>query len=162
MYNLYIFWYISLDNDFKGSVKWKKRGGVSGINRWAIYSSAFPQIFYFCLKDPGPLNNKKRISAAEQLSMLLDWIKVFPLQKNTIAGGSLPAFFSIAVVTSSDRGQFLCGFSLNFSWIFYRKINIVINTVKTGTLHVSLRTIHRFNALLVSSIAEHSDGFLLL
>jgi hypothetical protein len=48
----------------KGSVKWKKRGGVSGINRWAIYSSTFPQIFYCFLKDPGPLNNKKHISAA--------------------------------------------------------------------------------------------------
>jgi hypothetical protein len=47
---------------------------VSGINRWALYSSTFPQI----------------------------------------AGGSLPGFFSIAVVTSSDRGQFLCGFSFNF------------------------------------------------
>jgi hypothetical protein len=30
------------------------------------------------------------------------------------AGGSLPGFFSIAVVTSSDRGHFLCGFSFNF------------------------------------------------
>ncbi len=46
--------------------------------------------------------------------MLPDWIKVLPLQKNTIAGGSLPGFFSIAVVTSSDGGKFLCGFSFNF------------------------------------------------
>ena len=46
--------------------------------------------------------------------MLPDWIKVLPLQKNTIVGGSLPGFFSIAVVTSSDRGQCLCGFSFNF------------------------------------------------
>ncbi len=46
--------------------------------------------------------------------MLPDWIKVLPLQKNMIAGGSLPGFFSIAVVTSSDGGQFLCGFSFNF------------------------------------------------
>jgi hypothetical protein len=30
------------------------------------------------------------------------------------AGGSLPGFFSIAVVTSFDRGHFLCGFSFNF------------------------------------------------
>jgi hypothetical protein len=42
----------------------KKEGGVSGINRWAFYYFTFPQIFYFFLKDPGPLNNKKRISAA--------------------------------------------------------------------------------------------------
>jgi hypothetical protein len=42
----------------------KEGGGVSGINRWAIYSSSFPQIFYCFLKDPGLLNNKKRISAA--------------------------------------------------------------------------------------------------
>ncbi len=48
----------------KGSVKWKKRGGVSGINRWALYYSIFLQIFYCFLKDPGPLNHKKRISAA--------------------------------------------------------------------------------------------------
>ncbi len=49
----------------KGTVKWKKRGGgVSGINRWAIYSSTFPQFFYCSLKDPGPLNSKKRFSAA--------------------------------------------------------------------------------------------------
>jgi hypothetical protein len=39
----------------------KKEGGVSGINRWAIYSSTFPQIFYFFLKDPGPLNCKKNV-----------------------------------------------------------------------------------------------------
>jgi hypothetical protein len=38
----------------------------------------------------------------------------FRCKKNMIAGGSLPGFFSIAVVTSSDQGQFLCGFSLNF------------------------------------------------
>jgi len=35
-------WYKTL----KGSVKWKKRGGMTGINRWAIYSSTLPQIFY--------------------------------------------------------------------------------------------------------------------
>ncbi len=53
------------ENSFiKGSVKWKKRGGVIGINRWALYSSTFPQIFYCFLKDPSPLNNKKSISAA--------------------------------------------------------------------------------------------------
>ncbi len=39
-------------------------GGVSGVNRWAFYSSTFPQIFYCFLKDPGPLNHKKQISAA--------------------------------------------------------------------------------------------------
>ncbi len=49
---------------FKGSVKWKKWGGVSGINRWAFNLSTFPQIFYCFLKNPGPLNHKKRISAA--------------------------------------------------------------------------------------------------
>jgi hypothetical protein len=48
----------------KGSVKWKKRGGLSGINRWAFNMSTFPQILYRFLKDPGPLNHKKRISAA--------------------------------------------------------------------------------------------------
>ncbi len=37
---------------FKGSVKWKK-GGLSGINRWAFNLSTFPHIFY-CF-----LNNKK-------------------------------------------------------------------------------------------------------
>ncbi len=60
---------------------------MSGINRWALYSSTFPQIFNLFLKDPGPLNIKKRFSAALQLRMLPDWIKVLPLQKNTIAGG---------------------------------------------------------------------------
>jgi hypothetical protein len=30
----------------------------------------------------------------------------------------LPGFFLIAVVTSSDRGQFLCGFSFNFRGFF--------------------------------------------
>ncbi len=42
---------------------------MSGINRLALYFSTFPQIFYFFLKDPGPLNNKKRFSAAKQLSI---------------------------------------------------------------------------------------------
>jgi hypothetical protein len=37
----------------------KKEGGVSGINRWALSSSTFPQIFYCFLKDLCPLNNKK-------------------------------------------------------------------------------------------------------
>ncbi len=49
---------------FKGSVKWKKRGGMSGISQCAFNLSTFPQILYRFLKDPGPLNNKKRISAA--------------------------------------------------------------------------------------------------
>jgi hypothetical protein len=44
--------------------KIKKEGGVSGINRWALYSSTFPQFFYCFLKDPGPLNSKKRFSPA--------------------------------------------------------------------------------------------------
>ncbi len=50
---------------FKGSVKWKKRGGgyewYQSIK--AFNFSTFPQIFYCFLKDPGPLNHKKRISA---------------------------------------------------------------------------------------------------
>ncbi len=54
---------LELVRNLKGSVKWKKRGGASGINRWALYSSTFPQIFYCFLKNPGPLNKKKRISA---------------------------------------------------------------------------------------------------
>jgi hypothetical protein len=37
---------------------------VSGINRWAFNLSTFPQIVYCFLKDPGPLNHKKRISVA--------------------------------------------------------------------------------------------------
>ncbi len=48
----------------KGSVKWKKRGGLSGTNGWSFNLSTFPQIFYYFLKDPGPLNHKKRFSAA--------------------------------------------------------------------------------------------------
>ncbi len=47
-----------IQGSFKGSVKWKKRGGVSGINGWAFNLSTFPQIFYCFLKDPGPLNHK--------------------------------------------------------------------------------------------------------
>ncbi len=58
----------------KGSVKWKKRGGVSGINRCPFNSSTFPQIFYFFLKDPGPLNSKKRIWVLKQLFMWPDRI----------------------------------------------------------------------------------------
>ncbi len=61
-------------------MKWKRRGDVSGINRYDLYSSTFPQILYFLLKDPGPLNNKKPFSVAKQLSMHPDWIKVDTLQ----------------------------------------------------------------------------------
>jgi hypothetical protein len=50
----------------------KGGGGVNGINRQAFTSSLVPQIFYFFLKDPCPLNNKKHFSAAKQLSMLPD------------------------------------------------------------------------------------------
>ena len=32
---------------------------MSGINRWALYSSTFPQIFNLFLKDPGPLKGPK-------------------------------------------------------------------------------------------------------
>jgi hypothetical protein len=38
---------------FKGSVKWKKRGGVSGINRWPFNSSTFPPILKI-FKGPRP------------------------------------------------------------------------------------------------------------
>jgi hypothetical protein len=34
-------------------------GGVSGINRKALYSSTFPQIFNFFFKKTSPLNDKK-------------------------------------------------------------------------------------------------------
>jgi hypothetical protein len=122
---------------------------VSGINRWAINSSTFPQICYFFLKDPCPLNNKKThfsglttqydprlnqgISAAKKHNSgwVLAWI-FLDSGSNLIL--SRPIFMRIF---------------FQFSWIFYSKINIVIITVKTGTLHVSPRTIHRFNALLV-------------
>jgi hypothetical protein len=53
-----------LGTHLKGSVKWKKRGGMNGINRWAFNLSTIPQIFYRFLKDPGPLNHIKPISAA--------------------------------------------------------------------------------------------------
>ena len=74
----------------------KKEGGVRYQSMGLLFFY-IPANFFCFLKDPGPLNNKKRLTAAKQLSMLLDWIKVLPLQKNTIASGSLPGFFSIAV-----------------------------------------------------------------
>ncbi len=63
-----------LQKKFKGSVKWKKRWVVSGISRSALYSSTFPQIFYFFLKDPGPLKSIKHIWAVKQLFMCSDRI----------------------------------------------------------------------------------------
>ncbi len=65
----------------KGSVKWKKRGVVSGISRSALYSSTFPQIFYFFLKDPGPLKSIKRILAGKKLFMCSDRIMWPPASK---------------------------------------------------------------------------------
>jgi hypothetical protein len=51
----------------------KKKGGggvsVVSIDRPLLYISAN---FFLFLKDPGPLNNKKRFSGAKQLSMLPD------------------------------------------------------------------------------------------
>jgi hypothetical protein len=66
---------------FKGSVKWKKMGGVSGINRWAFNSSTFPPILKQFLKDPGPLKSIKRIWAAKQLLMCSDRIMWPPASK---------------------------------------------------------------------------------
>ena len=40
---------------------------MSGINRWAIYSSTFPQIFYWFLKDPGPLTLSLAARAGKKL-----------------------------------------------------------------------------------------------
>jgi hypothetical protein len=47
---------------------------VSGINRSAYNSSTFPPILKKFLKDPGPLKNKKRICAAQQLFKGRYWI----------------------------------------------------------------------------------------
>jgi hypothetical protein len=47
-----------------------REGDVSGINRYALYSSTFPPILKKLLTDPGPLNNKKTLLAAQQLCML--------------------------------------------------------------------------------------------
>jgi hypothetical protein len=70
-----------------------------------------------------PLINKKRFSAAEQLCMLpeVTWLNQGTYAaKNTIAGGSLPGFFSIPVVTSAAQpieDNFYAVF-FQFSWIF--------------------------------------------
>jgi hypothetical protein len=42
----------------------KKEGGCEWYQSMAFNLSTFPQIFYCFLKDPGPLNHKKRILAA--------------------------------------------------------------------------------------------------
>ncbi len=72
----------------KGSLKWKKRGCVSGINRWALYSFTSPQFFYFFLKDPVPLNNKKRFFSGLTTQNAPRLNQVTYAAKNTIAGGS--------------------------------------------------------------------------
>jgi hypothetical protein len=54
---------------------------VNGINRKALYSSTFPQIQKKILKEPGPLNSKKRFYAAKQLSMCTDRIMWPPASK---------------------------------------------------------------------------------
>ncbi len=60
---------------------------MSGINRWAIYSSTFPQFFYFFLKDTGPLNHKTLISGlTTQYAPRLN--QGLSAAKNTIAGGT--------------------------------------------------------------------------
>ena len=56
---------------------------MSGINLQAFnYSnSTFPPILKIVLKDPGPLNSKKLISAAKQLFMCTDRIMWQPASK---------------------------------------------------------------------------------
>jgi hypothetical protein len=58
---------------------------MGGINRKAYKFSTFPHYFKLFLKDPGPLNSKKRIRAVKQLSLGQGSIMGRPLQKNSIA-----------------------------------------------------------------------------
>ncbi len=53
-----------LDTRLKGIVQPLKRGVMGGINRYAFKFSTFPHFLKLFLKDPGPLNSKKRIRAA--------------------------------------------------------------------------------------------------
>jgi hypothetical protein len=135
---------------------------VSGINRWALYSYTFPQIFYCLLKDPGPLNHKKTYFSG-LTTQYAPRLNQGPSAVKKHDSGWVIAWIFLDSGSDLFRSRpIFMRFFFQFSWIFYSKINIVIITVKTGTLHVSPRTIHRFNALLVSSMAEHLDGFLLL
>ncbi len=77
---------------------------MSGINRWAIYSSTFPQIFYCFLKDPGPLNHKKTHFSGLTTQYAPRLNLVPSAAKKHDSGWVMPGFFSIAVGTSSDRG----------------------------------------------------------
>ncbi len=67
-------------NLFKGIVQPFKTGVMGGIIRSAFKFSSFPQFFQLFLKDPGPLNSKKRFSAAKQLSLGQVSIMWRPLQ----------------------------------------------------------------------------------
>jgi hypothetical protein len=66
---------------YKGNVKWKKEG------EWEWYQSIGLLLLYISadlkkmLKDPGPLNSKKRIWAVKQLFMCSDWIMWPPVSK---------------------------------------------------------------------------------
>ncbi len=71
----------SLVVDFKGIVQPFKTGVMGGIIRLAFKFSSFPQFFKLFLKDPGPLNRKKRIRAVKQLSLGQVSILWRPLQK---------------------------------------------------------------------------------
>jgi hypothetical protein len=88
---------------------------VSGINRWALYSSTFPQIFYCFLKDPGPLNSKKRIWAVKQLFMCTDRIMWPPASKIRYRDDTCMILSQYRVYTSIIEANlytlFICIFS---------------------------------------------------
>ncbi len=67
----------------------KKRGVVSCINRFAFNLSTFPQIFYFFLKDPGPLINKKKLFSGLTTQNAPRLNQGPSAAKTSIAGGSL-------------------------------------------------------------------------
>jgi hypothetical protein len=65
---------------FKGIVQPFKTGVMGGIIRLAFELSTFPQFSNFFLKDPGPLNRKKRNRGVKQLSLGQVTIMWRPLQ----------------------------------------------------------------------------------
>ncbi len=69
----------------KGIVQPFKRGVMGGINRLALSSSTFPHFLKLFLKDPGPLNRKKRIKVVNKFSLGQVSIMWRPLQKNSTA-----------------------------------------------------------------------------
>ncbi len=123
---------------------------MSGINRWALYSSTFPLIFLLFFKGPRPFKSQKTSFSGLTTQYAPRLNRGTSAAKKHDSGQDIAwIFLNSGSNLFRSRPMFIRGFSFNFVDFLQQNLHSYYHCKDWNSGGFSPRTIHRFNALLV-------------